>query len=48
MPSLFRFLIVVGSLAGLIYATMFALANFISPTPREITVTISPEKYLRK
>lgn len=48
MPSLFRFLIVVGSLAGLIYATMFTLANFISPTPREITVTISPEKYLRK
>lgn len=48
MPSLFRFLIVVGVIGGLVFGALFALANFVSPLPREITVTISPDKYLRR
>jgi xanthosine utilization system XapX-like protein len=48
MPSLFRFLIVVGVIGGLVFGALFALANFVSPSPREITVTISPDKYLRR
>ena len=48
MPSLFRFLIVVGLIGGLVYGVIFALANFVNPKPREMTVTISPDKFLKK
>ncbi len=48
MPSLFRFLIVVGALGGIVFGALFALANFVPSSPREITVTISPDKYLRR
>jgi hypothetical protein len=44
MPSLFRFLAVVGILGGLIYGGIFALATFVQPKPREMSVTIPPEK----
>ncbi|MGI8524565.1 MAG: histidine kinase [Pseudolabrys sp.] len=47
MPSLFRFLLVVGLLGGLGYVTVFALANFVKPQPREISVTITPDKFLK-
>ena len=40
MPSLFRFLLVVAVLAGLVYAGLYALATFVKVTPREITQTI--------
>jgi xanthosine utilization system XapX-like protein len=48
MPSLFRFLTVVGIIAGLIYGVLFALANFVSPKPREMTVTIPADRFLEK
>ncbi len=48
MPSLFRFLTVVGILAGIGYGALFALANLVNPKPREITVTIPPEKFLKR
>ena len=44
MPTLFRFLAVVAILAGLAFAVMFALATFVEPTPREISVTIPNTK----
>ncbi|MGY2050080.1 histidine kinase [Methylobacterium sp. JK268] len=44
MPTLFRFLAIVAILAGLVVAAMFALATFVEPTPREITVTIPSSK----
>lgn len=47
MPTLFRFLLVIAIIAAGGYAALFALANFIETTPREITVTISPDKYLK-
>ncbi len=47
MPSLIRFLIVVGVLFGVLYGIIFALATFIEPTPREITVTV-PRDILMK
>jgi hypothetical protein len=47
MPSLLRFLVVVGVLAGLIYGAIYALASFVEPTPREITVTV-PRDILTK
>jgi hypothetical protein len=27
---------------------VFALANFVNPKPREMTVTIPPDKFLKK
>lgn len=48
MPSLFRFLTVVGILAGISYGVVFALANFVNPKPREMIVTIPPDKFLKK
>ena len=48
MPTLFRFLTVVGILAGIGYGALFALANLVNPKPREITVTIPPDKFLKK
>ena len=48
MPSLFRFLTVVGILAGMIYGVIFSLANFVNPKPREMTVTIPADKFLKK
>ena len=48
MPSLFRFLTVVAVIAGIVYGVVFALANFVSPTSREMTVTSPPDKFLQK
>jgi hypothetical protein len=48
MPSLLRFLTVVAVIAGVIYGAIFALANFVNPKPREMTVTIPATKFLKK
>jgi hypothetical protein len=44
MPSLFRFLAAV----GLTYGAMFMLANWFDPKPREITVSIPPDKFAKQ
>ena len=44
MPSLLRLLMVVGLLGGFAYGTMFALANFVTPKQREMTITIPTNK----
>ncbi len=48
MPSLFRFLTVVAIIAGIVYGIIFVLANFVNPKPREITVTIPADRFLKK
>ncbi len=48
MPSLLRFLAVVAIIGGLIYGGIFALANFVTPSTREITVTVPPDKFLKR
>ena len=48
MPSLFRFLTVVAVLGGLIYGGIFALANFVNPKTREMTVSVPPDRFLKK
>ncbi|MEI9926268.1 MAG: histidine kinase [Bradyrhizobium sp.] len=48
MPSLFRFLTVVAVIGGVIYGTIFALANFVNPKPREMTINIPADKFLKK
>jgi hypothetical protein len=48
MPSLFRFLTVVAVIAGIVYGVIFALANFVTPKPREMIFTVPPDKFLKK
>jgi hypothetical protein len=48
MPSLIRFLTIVAVIGGLIYGGIFALATFFDPEPREITVTIPPDKFQKR
>ena len=45
MPTLFRFLAVVGIIGGLVYAGFYALATMVEPGSREITVTVPPERF---
>jgi hypothetical protein len=48
MPSLFRFLVAGAVLAGLAYLVVFSLDNFVDLKPREISVTISPDEFLKR
>ena len=48
MPSLFRFLTVVAIIVGIVYGAIFALANFVNPKPREMTINVRPDKFLKK
>ncbi|UJQ93837.1 histidine kinase [Mariluticola halotolerans] len=40
MPTLIRFLIVLLFLAGLGYGAMFALATFVEPHDKEVTMRV--------
>ncbi|MGD9912997.1 MAG: histidine kinase [Rhizobiaceae bacterium] len=44
MPTLFRFLVVIGVIAAVVYGAMFALVTFVEPKKGEMTVRIPPEK----
>lgn len=44
MPTLTRFLVVCIALAAIVYAGLYALANFVKVTPREMTETIELPK----
>lgn len=48
MPSLFRFLTLVAVLGGLGYGGIYALANFIDPTPHEMTINVPATTFLKK
>jgi hypothetical protein len=48
MPSLFRFLTAVAVIVGIVYGAIFVLANFVNPKPREMTINIHPDKFLKK
>jgi cobalamin synthase len=44
VPTLLRFLTIVGILVGLFYGSMFVLANFFEPQPHEMTKSIRDAK----
>jgi hypothetical protein len=48
MPSLFRFLTLIGVVGGLAYGTMFMLATWFNPKPREITVSVPPDRFAKQ
>ena len=47
MPSLFRFLSIIAIVGAVIYGGLYALAHFVQPIPREITVSIPPDKFFK-
>jgi hypothetical protein len=47
MPTLFRFLVVIGLLGALIYAGAYSLIHYVPLEPREMTVTIPPDKLFK-
>jgi hypothetical protein len=40
MPSLIRFLTIIGLIFGIFYGTMYFFATYYEPEPREITKTV--------
>ncbi len=44
MPSLIRFLVVIGLIAAAVYGGMVALVMFVEPNPREMSVRIPNER----
>jgi len=48
MPSLFKFLVLLGLIVGIVYGTVFSLANFVKFHPREIIVTVPPDKFVKQ
>jgi hypothetical protein len=47
MPSLLRFLTIVAVLVGVVFGGVYALAHFVQPKPREITVSVPPDRFFK-
>ncbi len=47
MPSLLRFLTVIAIICAIIYGGLYSLAHFVQPKPREISVSIPPDKFFK-
>jgi hypothetical protein len=47
MPSLLRLLAIIVVLCALVYGGLYSLAHFVQPKPREITVSIPPDKFFK-
>jgi len=47
MPSLVRFLTIVAVLGLAIYGGLYSLAHFVQPKPREITVSVPPDRFFK-
>jgi hypothetical protein len=35
-------------ICGIVYGVIFALANFVNPKSREMSVTIPPDRFIKK
>ncbi|WP_127144131.1 histidine kinase [Pelagibacterium montanilacus] len=44
MPTLFRLIVALAFLAGLVYAGMFALSALVEPREREVTVRVPTQQ----
>jgi len=47
MPSLLRLLAVTAILVAVAYGGLYALAHFVQPKSREISVSIPPDKFFK-
>lgn len=48
MPTLFRFLLVLGSIAAIGYGVVWGLATFVRPEQRDITVVVPQANFVRQ
>jgi hypothetical protein len=48
MPTLFRLLMTLGVIGGLVYGAMYALATYVEPTKGEMTIRIPADKLNKK
>jgi hypothetical protein len=48
MPSLIRLVVAIGLIFGIGYGVMLALATFVNPQTREITVTVPPDRFVKQ
>jgi hypothetical protein len=44
LPTLFRLLLIIALIVGLVYGAMIALVTYVRVQPREITQTVPPSK----
>lgn len=47
MPSLFRFLLVIGVLGGVVFGGLYALATYFEPQPEEVSKPVPGVKVRR-
>jgi hypothetical protein len=47
MPSLLRLITVIAILGGVVYGGLYSLAHFVQPSPREMSVSVSPSKFYK-
>lgn len=45
MPTVFRFLMIIGIVAAAGYGALYALATMVEPKPRTVTVTVPASKF---
>jgi hypothetical protein len=48
MPSLLRLLTVIAVLGAVVYGGLYALAHFVEPKSREISVSVPPDKFFKE
>jgi hypothetical protein len=44
LPSLIRFIVIVGAIVAIAYGVMIALVTSVTPQPREMTYTIPAQR----
>jgi len=47
MPSLLRLLVAIALICAVIYGGVYALAHFVQPKPREMSVSIPPDRFFK-
>lgn len=47
MPSLLRLLTVIAVIGVAVYGGLYALAHLVQPKPREMSVSIPPDKFFK-
>ena len=47
MPSLLRLLTVIAVLVAIVYGGLYALAHFVQPKSREISVSVPPDRFFK-
>ena len=45
MPTLMRLIMVLATLAVVVYGAVWVLANYLEPQPRTITITVPQDRF---